>query len=67
MNGGFLINNIAGLVTPTCAYANALFPAANLIDTIPSVAYRSTGGKYIDASGSSIAKRPGAGVPFNTY
>jgi hypothetical protein len=44
MNGGFLIDNIATLVTPTCAYADALFPAANLVDKIPSLAYRSSGG-----------------------
>lgn len=42
-NGGFLINNIATQATPTCAYDETLFPAANLIDNIPSVAYRSTG------------------------
>lgn len=42
-NGAFLIDNIAGVATPTCAYADANFPAANLIDKIPSVAYRSIG------------------------
>ena len=43
-NGGFLIDNIAALATPTDTNADALFPAANLIDKIPSVAMRTTGG-----------------------
>jgi hypothetical protein len=46
-NGGFLVDNIAALATPTDTNADALFPAANLIDKIPSVAYRTTGGNAL--------------------
>lgn len=46
-NGAFLTSNVATLATPTCAYVDSNYPAANLIDLIPSVAYRSSGGNSL--------------------
>jgi len=55
-NGGFLTGNLAGLATPVCAYANSDYPAANLIDKVPSVAYRSSGGTALPRWNFGAAK-----------
>lgn len=64
-NGGFLIGNLAGLATPVCAYANSDYPAANLIDLIPSVYYRSTGGTALPRWNFGSAKSITSFAMFN--